>query len=50
MLDGRGLQLEFPDIEVATPCLTNGHNRPHLSSEQIRAAFNKPLAPYFSES
>jgi len=43
MLDGRGLQLEFPDTQAATPWPMNGHNRPHLSTEQIKVAFNKPV-------
>lgn len=44
MLEGRGLQLEFPDTQTATPCLMNGYNRSYLSAEQIRAASNKLIS------
>lgn len=37
------LQLEFPESWDVVPCLMNGHNAPHITSEQIRAAFSKPI-------
>lgn len=44
MLEGRGLQLEFPDTQAATPCLMNEYNRSYLSAEQIKAASNKLIS------
>lgn len=37
------LQLEFPASWEVVPCLMNGHNAPHITPDQIRAAFNKPI-------
>lgn len=37
------LQLEFPESWEVVPCLMNGHNAPHMTSEQIKAAFSKPI-------
>jgi len=37
------LQLEFPASWEVVPCLMTGHNAPHITPDQIRAAFNKPI-------
>ncbi len=37
------LQLEFPESWEVVPCLMDGHDAPYLTSEQIRAAFSKPI-------
>jgi len=37
------LQLEFPESWDVVPCLMDGHNAPHMTPEQIRAAFSKPI-------
>jgi len=37
------LKLEFPESWEVVPCLMNGHDAPHVTPEQIRAAFDEPI-------
>ena len=38
------LQLTFPESWEVVPCLMNGHDAPQITPEQIKAAFDNPIA------